>query len=196
MSVFLAEAIADAIMQYEGWKPGSRSNRNRNPGNLRRSDESQIVDKDGYRVFGTLADGYRALVADVAAKLYDGERHGLSARSTLLALFYVYAPASDDNHPPNYARFVAEWLQGVYTFTVTLNTSFEELERIANWREPENVVSVTEHPIALHAPGSEVPTHKLAGGTQPAVEGDPLSPSAMGRGNVRGRVRGRFRAPR
>lgn len=68
------EALADAIMAYNEWIPkgasreipnGSRSWRNRNPGNLRAYTASHMRDKEGYRVFASLTDGFQALIADI-----------------------------------------------------------------------------------------------------------------------------------
>lgn len=68
------EALADAIMAYHEWIPkgesrevpnGSRSWRNRNPGNLHASSPSHLRDKEGYRIFASLTDGFQALIADI-----------------------------------------------------------------------------------------------------------------------------------
>lgn len=114
MSVPLLEAIADAIMAYEGWCAGSRSNRNRNPGNLRPYMPEQKSDPDGYRIFASLTDGYEALIRQLYAYTTGRNAHDLNEESTLLDLFEVYAPSGDHNAPVRYADFVARWLQEVY----------------------------------------------------------------------------------
>lgn len=141
MPVLLCEAIADAITQYEGWKAGSRSNRNRNPGNLRPSAAGQPVDAQGYRIFSTLADGYNALKADIASKLCGADKHGIGPRSTLNDFFKVYAPSADDNDPLKYAGFVSRWLEGVYTFHVNGDTTIAQMQHIATFVEPASGVT-------------------------------------------------------
>jgi len=59
------EAIADAIMEFEGWKPGSRSYRNRNPGNL---EHGAKVGSKGCDVFPTFVEGYAALLRELTYK--------------------------------------------------------------------------------------------------------------------------------
>src|SRR5580692_1641738 len=98
------EALADAIMNFEGWRRDSRSWRNRNPGNLRPTSSSQPQDGDNYRVFDSLGDGFSALRSDLAAKF--GGSHNLKPDSTLLDLFNCYAPAGDANNPSAYTQFV------------------------------------------------------------------------------------------
>src|ERR1051325_9975485 len=95
--VNILEALADAFMHHEGWYPGSRSNRNRNPGNLRPFRADQPHDSQGYRIFSSLIQGYQALLEDLQAKLNGS--HGLKPDSTLLNLLNVYAPAGDNNNP-------------------------------------------------------------------------------------------------
>ncbi|MGH9717634.1 MAG: hypothetical protein ACRD4R_13035 [Candidatus Acidiferrales bacterium] len=114
MAVPVLEAIADAIMVEEGWKPGSRSYRNRNPGNLRERSRALGKDAGAYTVFPSLVMGYFELLNDLHAKVTGNNAHGLNADSTLLQLFEVYAPKSDDNSPSPYSHCVAQWLREVY----------------------------------------------------------------------------------
>lgn len=114
MSVPVLEAIADAIMRFEGWEPGSRSYRNRNPGNLRESVYGTGKDADGYVIFGSVLDGYFALLVDLRDKLSGKTSTELGKYSTLLYFFQVYAPSADHNQPQRYATFVADWLCRVY----------------------------------------------------------------------------------
>ncbi len=102
------EAMADAIMTFEGWHRGSHSWRNRNPGNLRPTLVTQPADSAGYRTFLSLSDGWIALVMDLQAKI--GGSHGLTPASTLLNLLSIYAPVGDSNNPGAYAKFVAAHL--------------------------------------------------------------------------------------
>jgi hypothetical protein len=121
------EALADAIMQFEGWHKDSRSWRNRNPGNLRPLHQTDPQDGQGYRVFDSLADGFWALVADLRAK-FNGS-HGLTADSTLLDLLNIYAPAGDANNPNAYTQFVCGWTTHILGRPVTPQTSLSEFNR-------------------------------------------------------------------
>jgi hypothetical protein len=104
------EAVADAIMCYEGWKPWSPSYQNRNPGNLKHAPSSAGIGIDGFAYFRGLEAGYSALCGDLAAKFSGNNHYGLGPESTLYDLFCVYAPAGDHNAPLAYAQFVSAWL--------------------------------------------------------------------------------------
>lgn len=123
--VTVLEALADAFMHHEGWFPGSRSNRNRNPGNLRPFRSDQLKDGDGYRVFPSLVFGYQALLDDLTAKLQGS--HNLTSASILLDLLNVYAPAGDHNDPSSYALAVAQWMSTALGKHITINTTLGEL---------------------------------------------------------------------
>ena len=105
------EAVADAIMSFEGWNAGSRSQRNRNPGNLRDSSIPHLKDAGNYCVFSSLQSGYEALLRELTAKFIGENAHGIGPDSTLRELMNVYAPAGDDNQPAIYANYVAVYLQ-------------------------------------------------------------------------------------
>lgn len=109
------EAMADAIMCFEGWIPkgennavpnGSRSWRNRNPGNLRPFNTGQARDSDNYRTFSSLSDGYVALVADLSRKLMVD----FAPTNTLLDVMNKYAPTGDANNPTQYTIFICHRL--------------------------------------------------------------------------------------
>ncbi|MGH9770095.1 MAG: hypothetical protein ACRD4Q_00095 [Candidatus Acidiferrales bacterium] len=114
MAVPVLEAIADAIMRFEGWEPGSRSYRNRNPGNLRLQSPEFARDSDGYNVFPSFGQGYEELVRELHEEVAGQNHAGINANSSLLELFSVYAPTADQNQPQRYASFVADWLCRVY----------------------------------------------------------------------------------
>jgi hypothetical protein len=137
----LLEALADSIMRFEGWTPpgmdprspqGSRSWRNRNPGNLRPVIASGVqavpVDDRNYRVFESLAQGWIALLNDISAKL-EGS-HGLTDNSTLRNFFDIYAPSNDDNDPNKYARQVAIWLSRDLGTTIAPETTLGQLKQL------------------------------------------------------------------
>lgn len=120
------EALADAIMRFEGYYPpgsttggvkGSTSWRNRNPGNLRNSAYKKSIDDKGYVIFATLGIGWQALRADLSAK-FNGS-HNLTPNSTLHDLFSIYAPTLDQNDPQQYSRIVAQYLSKIYNAQVT-----------------------------------------------------------------------------
>jgi hypothetical protein len=118
------EALADSIMQFEGWHRDSRSWRNRNPGNLRPTSDSQVRDEENYRIFDSLADGFAALLSDLGAK-FKGS-HNLKPDSTLLDLFNCYAPAGDANNPSAYTQFVCGWTSHILGRSVTPSTTLRD----------------------------------------------------------------------
>jgi hypothetical protein len=114
------EAVADAIMQFEGWKLGSRSYVNRNPGNLRL--QGRTADDKGYTIFPDLPTGYAALLRELQAKFSGSNSHGIGPSSTLLALFNIYAPPSDNNPTNAYAAFVADWVSKALGEPITVDS--------------------------------------------------------------------------
>lgn len=101
-------AWADAIQQYEGWKPGSRSYRNNNPGNLRRWGRYPI--EGGYVKFPSYEIGRAALETQLK-KAASGRSRVYRPNMTLTEFFGRYAPADDNNAPRKYAEFVARKLK-------------------------------------------------------------------------------------
>lgn len=103
------EAFCDAIKQYEGWYPFSRSWRNNNPGNLRWS-KFQTGNKDNFATFPNFATGWLALWWDVFCKCTGRTKTRLGPESNLFDFCNVWAPSADNNDPKNYAEFIAEKL--------------------------------------------------------------------------------------
>lgn len=130
------EAFADAIMEHEGWfgpssqhPIGSRSWRNRNPGNLRFSHEMSGSDAQGYAIFDSLITGYQALLNDIRAK-FSGPPHtstGIGPESTILQFFEKYAPSSDHNDTEAYARQVADFLSRALHKPISTFTKLREI---------------------------------------------------------------------
>jgi hypothetical protein len=114
------EAVADAIMSFEGWKIGSRSYENRNPGNLRL--QGRTADDTGYTIFPDLPTGYAALLRELQSKFSGANSHGIGPSSTLLSLFNVYAPPSDNNPTNAYAQFVANWCVAALGKPITIES--------------------------------------------------------------------------
>lgn len=129
------EAVADAIMQFEGWYSHvngvpSMSYRNRNPGNL---------ETDGTKnVYLSLVDGYSALLRELQAKFSGYNTHGITPNSTLLDLFNVYAPVTDSNQPNVYCDFVAHWVAMVMGKVVTSQTKLSDI-----WVSPSITANTT-----------------------------------------------------
>jgi len=102
------EALHDAVMTMEGWHPGSRSQVNRNPGNLRGSRTvAHQMDAGGYAVFSSITLGSTALL-NLFRDYGEGYiAEGVTWDSTLDTIFQHYAPQADHNNPNTYALFVA-----------------------------------------------------------------------------------------
>jgi hypothetical protein len=94
--------LACGIQQYEGWRPGTVSFRNNNPGNLR---------KDGaFLSFETALDGLAALCLDLWLKA-SGKSEVVPYGASLIQTMNIYAPASDSNNPTAYANFLASYTE-------------------------------------------------------------------------------------
>ena len=119
------EAVADAIQVFEGWKPGTRSYENRNPGNLRL--QGRTADDKGYTIFPDLPTGYAALLRELQSKFSGANSHGIGPSSTLLALFNIYAPPSDNNPTNSYAQFVADWVSKALGKPITVASPLSDI---------------------------------------------------------------------
>lgn len=122
----LVERIAIAISEMEGFnKPGSRAQRQNNPGNLRSWGKTPVL--EGFCNFPTPAEGWRALRKQVWRNVDRGLTlyeffGGKSVTSTLTVthpdgtveeiskttvVYPGYAPDADGNRSRHYAEFVA-----------------------------------------------------------------------------------------
>lgn len=119
------QATADAIMAFEGWKLGSRSYVNRNPGNLRLV--GRTADDKGYTIFPDLPTGYAALLRELQGKFSGANSHGIGPSSTVLSLFNVYAPPSDNNPTNAYAQFVADWVSKALGKPITVASPLSDI---------------------------------------------------------------------
>jgi hypothetical protein len=119
------EATADAIMAFEGWKIGSRSYENRNPGNVRLP--GRTADDKGYTIFPDLPTGYAALLRELQSKFNGQNTHGIGPASTVLQLFDIYAPPSDNNPTNSYAAFVADWVSKVLGKPITVDSKLSDI---------------------------------------------------------------------
>lgn len=107
------DALMRAIVKHEGWnvpaintpQSGSRSYRNHNPGNLRKSPFAATY-VDNFAVFANDFIGYMALHWDLMQKAHGNTVTGLTAQSTIRELIFVYAPPDDDNDSEAYLQAV------------------------------------------------------------------------------------------
>ena len=102
----LVERIAIAISEMEGFnKPGSRAQRQNNPGNLRSWGKTPIV--DGFANFPTAAEGWSAL----RRQIWRNVDRGLTLYEFFGGkpnVYAGYAPDTDGNRSRHYAEFVAK----------------------------------------------------------------------------------------
>ena len=125
MPVNRLEALADAIMAFEGWHPGDRPYRNRNPGDMRFSRLESGQDPGGYAVFESFTAGYTALLNDLHCKCAGHTVTGLQPTSLLQDLINVWAPSSDHNDPHRYVNFVARFVSTALGLEVTPSTDLD-----------------------------------------------------------------------
>lgn len=87
---------------------------NNNPGNLKDPNTGQ------FHVFKTPEEGHQALLNDIKTK-QSGKSSHIKPGASILALANIWAPASDNNVPKNWANTVAK------TVGVDLNTPFDKV---------------------------------------------------------------------
>ena len=102
----LVMRCAEAMAEMEGfYKTNSRSQRQNNPGNLRRWGKTPVI--DGFCNFPTPVEGWNALRKQVDKNVGRGltlyEFFGGKPN-----VYPGYAPDSDGNHSRQYAEFVAK----------------------------------------------------------------------------------------
>lgn len=111
-------------LQQRGFNIDSSSTtlaaRNNNPGNLKYGGK--------FAQFESPSAGWDALANDLYGKMTGNTQTRLTPKSTLLDLFSVWAPASDNNNPTQYAQFIAREV-GVspYTSIGTLTNKIPEI---------------------------------------------------------------------
>jgi len=104
------ETLCEAIKTQEGWKKGSRSWRNNNPGNLKFSKYQRGHDGT-FSVFESFSTGWLGLVFDIFSKCCGNTSTKLNGESTLYELFEVWAPDNDGNNSKKYAENVAKFCE-------------------------------------------------------------------------------------
>ena len=107
----------EAIKEHEGWYIGSRSYRNKNPGNIKHIGQDRAVGKDsgGFCIFASYEDGYNEL-KDLLIRAASGKSKIYRPEMSILEFFRKYAPSSDNNDPDVYAKRVAKKI-GVFVET-------------------------------------------------------------------------------
>jgi hypothetical protein len=152
--------FADAIQQMEGWKPGSKSYVNNNPGNI--MDLSYYRQTGQFRVqkYSSYEEGRKAL-EDLISRYAS---QGLSIKQMMAK----YAPQGHGtNNPDAYANFIASKL-GV-------STDAKVLEAIS--------LSDTAKPSSVDA-ASNIPSPENGSGSLPTVEDLNAAFAAQGAGSL------------
>lgn len=117
--------FCEAIARMEGWyKPGSLSQRNNNPGNIRKFETITVNGEKktlvGFQKYNSPQEGWAALEKLVkryltgtlsvyqSLKWKELWKDRAVKSPTLYEFFQVYAPDSDGNNSKKYAEFVAK----------------------------------------------------------------------------------------
>jgi len=114
--------MALAIMNFEGYYDGSRSQRNNNPGNLRWFGDkipwhgAVGVDETHHVIFDTFENGWNGLIKQLKLA-FENRSRVYSDKDTLFSFFGKYAEANTNQ----YANYVALQLQ------VTPDTTLAEI---------------------------------------------------------------------
>jgi hypothetical protein len=142
--------MAQAIARQEGFfSPGSLSQRNNNPGNLRIWGQQPIV--RGYAQFSDPESGWRALRRQVQLNI----ARGLTVEQFFAGkpgVYAGYAPAKDGNDPATYAANVARWTG------VPQGTPLNQIEGDGSSENPTEPAEAVEFAPVLEnptAPGEE-----------------------------------------
>lgn len=129
------EAFGRAIARQEGsLKPGSKGDRNHNPGNIRPWKFCSLPVRDGMIYFETMEDGWAQLHRQIRKNIVT---RGLTTREFFRGkkdakgrvVYAGYAPAEDGNKPDEYAAFVAA-LVGIRPVPKPDGTTLEAVDRV------------------------------------------------------------------
>lgn len=101
------EKMAQAIKEFEGWKPGSISYNNNNPGNLKYAGQAGTIGKDsyGHAIFDSYTLGWNALLNQLGMAFNNTSK----VYSSAMSLYQFFARYAEGNQKP-YAEFVADKL--------------------------------------------------------------------------------------
>lgn len=113
------DLMCKAIKKHEGWFEGSRSWRNKNPGNIRKGQWSLAIgyDKDNFAIFKTEEDGMKTLKTMIT-NAATGKSNIYNPDMSLVNFFKKYAP-SFENDTHRYSSVVGEYMK-VNPFTFKL----------------------------------------------------------------------------
>jgi hypothetical protein len=145
--------LALAHQKHEGWFPGSVSQRNNNPGNLRltpyqMSTFGAVMGERNFAKFPTYELGLQALMGDLRAKITGNSAHiNYNANPTLLTYVSVYAPVGDGNAPVSYANAVIADM-AKKGWSLKLDTSLAAMALLLNQEEAPMVYEEKPLPIA------------------------------------------------
>jgi len=141
-------ALASAVQQMEGYRPGTIAYRNNNPGNLMYVGQPGATQGEGgFAKFASYQDGFAALERQLG--LYAGRGMTISEMTA------VYAPAGHgSNDPQAYAQYLANKL-GVSPNTplTDLQAAAAEAAMIDDGTAPEGAVVNLDDPSMLIALG-------------------------------------------
>jgi hypothetical protein len=132
--------LALAHQKHEGWFPGSLSQRNNNPGNLRltayqRKAYGAVAGAGGFARFPSYDIGLQALMDDLRAKITGHSAHiNYTRNPTFLNYVRVYAPKEDGNNPDGYAQAL---IRDLSVYGITLKTPLSTLAKLIS--QPERV---------------------------------------------------------
>ena len=93
------DGFVTAIQKHEGYYEGSRSYRNKNPGNLKYIGQAGSIGKDsgGFAIFGSLEDGRNALKNDILAKIGGSPTNNNKTYAGTYSLVPTAHAASEDD---------------------------------------------------------------------------------------------------
>jgi hypothetical protein len=134
MNHFLTD-LALAHQKHEGWYPGSLSQRNNNPGNLRltlnqRQVYHAVPGDNNFARFPSYQVGLQALMDDLRAKITGHSAHiDYSKNPTFLDYVRVYAPSDDGNNPNGYCQSLCKQLS---EYSLHPDTPLSELAKLIN----------------------------------------------------------------
>jgi hypothetical protein len=134
MNHFLTD-LALAHQKHEGWYPGSLSQRNNNPGNLRltlnqRQVYHAVPGENNFARFPSYQVGLQALMDDLRAKITGHSAHiDYSKNPTFLDYVRVYAPSDDGNNPNGYCQSLCRQLS---EYSLRPDTALSELAKLVN----------------------------------------------------------------
>ncbi len=105
------EKMALAIMNFEGYYQGSRSQRNNNPGNIRWSSSNfpswmkgaTGIDETGHVIFNSFESGWNALIS-LLKMMFNNTSSIYNSGMTLYQVFQKYAEGNQKSYAESVAR--------------------------------------------------------------------------------------------